>query len=199
MMKAVIFDLGGVLVNYDGRSTFTDISNLIGVSLDKLFPFYEAQDHAFGTGKLSGEDYFHKLGETFGLSADYEAFVAAFCRYQERNETALAFAQALQTRPDVRVGIISNTNVVHADWLHAHIPEFQKFHSVVLSNEVGLLKPDPAIFQLCLEQLDVPPDQALFVDDNEENVKGGTAVRLHTLRHTDWHLTRPAIEAWLSS
>lgn len=198
-MKAVIFDLGGVLVNYNGRSTFIGIGQLIGASVDQLLPFYQRHDLAFGTGHLSGEAYYQKLAKAFIFDAGYESFVTAFCRYQERNEAALAFACELQARPDVQVGIISNTNVVHADWLHANLPEFKQFGSVVLSNEVGLLKPDRAIFQLALEQLGLAPDQALFVDDNEENVVGGTAVGLRTMHHTNWQLTRPAIETWLKN
>ncbi|MCB8941806.1 MAG: HAD family phosphatase [Ardenticatenaceae bacterium] len=198
-MKAVIFDLGGVLVNYDGRSTFTEIAQLARTTLDDLFPFYQKHDHTFGTGQLSGQDYYQKLNEAFGFSADYETFVTTFCRTQQRNEAALAFACDLQARPNVRVGIISNTNQVHAGWLRENLPEFKQFHSVILSNEVGLLKPDSAIYELSLKQLEVPPAQALFVDDAEENLVGGTAVNLHTLHHTNWQHTRPAIEQWLKS
>lgn len=196
-MRAVIFDLGGVLVNYDGRATFTDIGKLVGVSLEELFPFYQKHDHAFGTGQLSGRDYFHKLADAFKPEADYETLAVTFCRYQQRNEAALTFAHQLQSWADVRVGIISNTNVVHANWLRANLPEFQQFHSVILSNEVGLLKPNPAIYELSVQQLSVPPGQALFVDDSEENVAGGTAVGLNGFLHKDWQLTRPAIEKWL--
>lgn len=196
-MKAVIFDLGSVLVNYDGEATLTDISKLAGISLEALSAHNQSIEHAFGTGQLSGQDYYALLDQTFGLSASYEAFVTVLCRYQERNEPALALARELQSRQEVIVGIISNTNEVHASWLHANLPEFDQFSSVILSNEVGLLKPDPAIYQLALAQLGVPPEHALFVDDVAENVKGGTAVGLSGLLHTDWQLTRPAIENWL--
>lgn len=198
-MKAVIFDLGGVLVNYDGRSTFTDISELAGVSLDDLFPFYQQHDHAFGTGQLDGQAYYQKMDEAFGLSADYATFVATLCRYQQRNEAALAFARDLQARPHVTVGIISNTNAVHADWLHANLPELKAFGSVLLSNEVRLLKPDPASYKLALSQLNVAPTQALFVDDLAENIAGGTAVGLAGIHHEDWQRTRPVIERWLKN
>lgn len=198
-MKAIIFDLGGVLVNYDGRATFADIGKLVGVSLDELYPFYQTHDHAFGTGQLSGQDYFQKLADTFKPEADYKTLATAFCRYQQRNEEALAFAHELQTRPGVQVGIISNTNEVHASWLRTNLPEFELFLSVILSNEVGLLKPDAAIYELSLQQLNVPPAQALFVDDLLENVDGGTAVGLHGLHHKNWQLSRSAIEEWLKS
>jgi len=120
-----------------------------------------------------------------------------FCSTQQRSEAALAFTGDLAARPDLKVGIISNTNEIHAAWLRANLPEFAHFHSVILSNEVGLLKPDAAIYQLALAQLDVTPAQALFVDDVAENVAGATAVGLAGLHHTDWSTTRAAIERWL--
>lgn len=196
-MKAVIFDLGNVLVKYDGKATFTAISELAGVSLDEMFVHYKTHDHAFGTGQLGGQDYYNLLQERFGLAASYSSFAAAFCGYQQRHEVALAYACELQARPDIAVGIISNTNAVHAAWLWANLPELTQFSSVVLSNEAGLLKPDPAIYDLCLAQLGVSASQALFVDDLAENVAGGTAVGLAGLHHTDWQKTRPAIETWL--
>jgi len=196
-MKAVIFDLGNVLVNYDGKATLKAISDLAEVSLEALLAHNQTVDHAFGTGQLSGPDYYALLGQKFGLAASYDSFVAACCRYQRRNEAALAFVRELQAREDVAVGIISNTNEVHASWLHANLPELKQFSSVILSNEVGLIKPDPAIFKLALHQLGVLPEQALFVDDVAENVVGGTAVGLPSHLHKTWSLTRSFIEKWL--
>lgn len=198
-MKAVIFDLGNVLVNFDGKATFTAVSKLADVEMNVFFAHYRTIEAAFGTGQLSGHGYYDLVDQAFGLPADYDSFVAAFCRYQERNEAALAFACALQAQQDVAVGIISNTNDIHAGWLHANLPELKQFSSVILSNEVGLLKPDPAIYQLALTQLGVPPGSALFVDDMAENVTGGTAVGLPGYLHKTWPLTRPFIENWLQN
>jgi len=196
-MKAVIFDLGNVLVNYDNVDTFKAISELVNVSLDKIFAHYQTVEQAFSTGQLSGRGYYGLLDQIFGLSASYDSFAAAFCRNQQRNEAALDFVCELQRLEDVIVGIISNTNEVHASWLHANLPELKQFSSVILSNEVGLLKPDPAIFHLALNQLGVSPEQALFVDDLAENVAGGTAVGLASHLHQNWSFTHPIITNWL--
>jgi FMN phosphatase YigB (HAD superfamily) len=196
-MKAVIFDLGNVLVNFDGQATFAAVSDLAGVSLAKLYAHYQTVEHAFGTGELNGRGYYNLLDQAFGLSASYDSFVSAFCRYQQRNEAALAFVCNLQAREDVVVGVISNTNDVHASWLHTNLPELKLFSSVVLSNEVGLLKPDPAIYELALTKLGLPPGNALFVDDLAENVAGGTAVGLSSHLHKTWTQTRPFITKWL--
>jgi putative hydrolase of the HAD superfamily len=196
-MKAVIFDLGKVLVNYDGEDTFLGISELTAVSSETMFTHYQTIDHAFGTGQLSGPGYYELVCQTFGLQVSYHAFATTFCRNQQRNEQALAFASYLQAQDNIVVGIISNTNEIHAGWLRANLPELDQFSSVILSNEVGLLKPDPAIYKLALSHLNVLPDQALFVDDVVKNVAGGTAVGLAGYVHTDWNLTAIAIENWL--
>ena len=198
-MKAVIFDLGNVLVNYDGKATLTALSELVGISLEAIIAHYQTVEHAFGTGQLSGRGYYQLLDQAFGLSAGYDKFVTVVCRYQERHEAALAFARDLQAQANVVVGIISNTNEVHAGWLHANLPELRLFPSVILSNEVGLLKPDPAIFDLALNQLGISPENALFVDDLAANVAGGTAVGLTGYLHKEWTLTRPFINNWLQT
>ena len=56
------------------------------------------------------------------------------------------------------------------------------FDAVVISCEVGLAKPDPRIFRLCLERLGLSAAAALFVDDRADNVEGAAAVGLQTLR-----------------
>jgi putative hydrolase of the HAD superfamily len=67
-----------------------------------------------------------------------------------------------------------------------------------LSNEVGLLKPDPAIYRLALEQLNVPAHRAIFIDDVAEMVAGATAVDLAGVHHKRWPATQAAIESWLA-
>ncbi len=66
------------------------------------------------------------------------------------------------------------------------------------SSDVGLLKPDRAIYDLSIQQMDVAPVDALFVDDLEENVAGATKAGLAGWVHREWDETRQVIEAWLS-
>ena len=195
--KAVIFDLGNVLVHYDGPGMFTAVANLFNISSRDLIAYCRDFETELGTGQLGGPGFYRQLTDTFGGSATYDTTAAAFCSTQQRNEPALAFASSLAARPDVKVGIISNTNAIHAEWLRANLPEFARFSSVILSNDMGLLKPDAAIYQLALSQLGLAPAQALFVDDVAENVAGATAVGLAGLHHTNWQTTQPTIENWL--
>ena len=197
--KAVIFDLGSVLVDYDHEGTWTAVAAVSQASFSELDRLASHLAEDAGKGIVNGRQLHQTLVQQAGTTPDYDEFSRAFCRHIYRNEAALAYAAGLAQRPNLRLGIISNTNAVHVDWLHLLIPEFARFQSVILSSDVGLLKPDPAIYHLALQQLETPPEAALFVDDIAENVRGATAVGLHAIHHHDWNQTRPAIESWLSA
>jgi epoxide hydrolase-like predicted phosphatase len=59
------------------------------------------------------------------------------------------------------------------------------FHHLVISSEVGLMKPDPAIFQLLLETIGYAPEETLFIDDAAENIAGAHDTGMHTIHFTD--------------
>jgi epoxide hydrolase-like predicted phosphatase len=71
----------------------------------------------------------------------------------------------------------------------AMIPVDELFDIIVDSSEVGVRKPDPAIYRLTLERLgDVPPERSVFLDDYESNVKAATDLGIHGLLVGDDHL-----------
>jgi putative hydrolase of the HAD superfamily len=148
---------------------------------------------------LEAVDLHHFFIERAQISADPLRFQQAFCSSLARIEPALAYALELQQRPGISVGVISNTNAAHVIWLDEHVPELDELDLVMMSNEIGMEKPDPAVFELALELLDVPAQQALFVDDIAENVQAAQRLGMAGLVHTDWTVTRPAIEAWLAT
>ncbi|MGL4648121.1 MAG: HAD-IA family hydrolase, partial [Caldilineaceae bacterium] len=120
-----------------------------------------------------------------------------FCAGLARDERALAYAVALEARDGVLVGVISNTNAIHVAWLDEHVPELRTFDLVMMSNEIGLEKPDPAAYRLALELLDVRAEDAIFVDDLAENVLAAQALGLAGIIHRSWDETPELLESWL--
>jgi putative hydrolase of the HAD superfamily len=89
----------------------------------------------------------------------------------------------------VRVALLSNSwgNTYPRERIDA------LFDTVVISGEVGLRKPHAAIFELALERLGLPAEQAVFVDDAEPNVLGARAVGMTAIQHTGPAATRAAL------
>ncbi|HMN30076.1 MAG TPA: hypothetical protein PKE45_18125, partial [Caldilineaceae bacterium] len=142
-MKAVIFDLGKVLVDYDHRQTLSALATLCRCDLATAAALFAEVDSRLGVGELDSEGLYQFCLERTALEADLETFVAAICTGLARNDEALAYAVALQQRPGITIGVISNTIEAHVSWLDEQIPELAELDLVMMSNEVGLTKPDP--------------------------------------------------------
>ncbi len=197
-MKAVIFDLGNVLIHYDHQATCAGLAAVCQMDAQAIRLLLAEVGHDAGLGKLDLNDLHRFLQERAGATPDLDSFWVALCAGMSRNEPALAYAVELQQRPDVTVAVISNTNDGHVLWLDEHAPELAEFDLVMMSNEVGLLKPDAEIFELALKLLDLPASHAIFVDDLSANVEAAQALGMAGVVHQDWSLTRPQIEAWLT-
>lgn len=79
-----------------------------------------------------------------------------------------------------RTAFLSNSGPEVMARVRADRPLEARFDAVVISCEVGLAKPDPRVFRLCLERLELPAAAALFVDDRADNVEGAASVGLQT-------------------
>jgi FMN phosphatase YigB (HAD superfamily) len=196
-MRAVVFDVGNVLVHWAPQVIEEELARISTADRAKIRTVQQAVRHDIGLGALTAADYHRYLIESVGMDGHWDRFYEAYCLGLCRDEQALSYASSLKRR-GVAVGVISNTNDVHVTWLRAQIPEFASFDSVIFSSDVGLLKPDPAIYYRSLRELGVAPGLALFVDDLPENVAGAQAVGMAGLLHRDWGKTVPSIEAWFS-
>jgi epoxide hydrolase-like predicted phosphatase len=85
----------------------------------------------------------------------------------------------------LRTALVTNNAVEFRDFWRRSIPLDELFHQVIDSSEVGLRKPDPRIFELALERLEVPASRAVFLDDYAGNVQAARRVGIRGLLVTD--------------
>lgn len=194
-MKAVIFDVGRVLVHWEPTILLESIAQISQVDTEQIRGLLKTVDRALDSGQLDGPALHRYLIEHAGTAPDYDRFCQAFCRALGRDERGLATAVQL-SQDGFRIGVISNTNAIHASWLRNHIPELAAFAAVVFSVDTGLRKPDPAIFRLALERLSVPAHSTLFIDDIAEFVVAAQALGMAGIVHQRWDTTQSTIESW---
>lgn len=198
-MKAIIFDLGRVLLRWDPDAVVRALSQISRATASELQALLQARHAELNTGRMSAQDLHRYLMQHAGTTGNWDRFYEAACHGLGRDEEALAYVRSLARRPGLRLGVISNTNAIHSLWIRQHVPELRLMSSVLLSPDVGLMKPDPAIYRLALEQLEIGPTEALFVDDLPRNVKAAQALGLAGIVHRDWPTTRARIESWLTT
>lgn len=197
-MKAIIFDLGRVLVDYEHAHTLSGLAAICQLPVDKIRQLTSGETaEKMGVGHLSARKFHAYLTTHAGVQTDFDLFINAYAAGIVRNEMALTYARLLCLRADCRVGVVSNTNEAHVLWLRRQLPELGEFHTVIMSSEVGLVKPDPAIYRLALERLEASPEQSIFIDDLPENVQGARAVGMAGIVHENWRKTTALLEKWL--
>lgn len=199
-LNTVIFDLGRVLVYYDHQVTLSSLAQISHLTTDEIAALHNSDlGEQMGRGEVDARQMHQIFVKSAESTASFDQYIKHYAAGIKRNEEALAYALSLNERPDLQIGIISNTNEAHAAWLHANLPELQHFDDVILSNEVSLIKPDPRIYQLALERLGADASQCIFVDDLSENVEAAQRLGMSGILHSDWAQTRPMLESWLEA
>jgi putative hydrolase of the HAD superfamily len=170
-IRAVIFDIGGVLLRTDdtsGRDAWEQRLGLATGELERLV-FGSAISQQAALGLVSEDAVWAHMATTFGLNAaQQQALEHDFWSGEQLDTTLVQYLRAL--RPRYRTAFLSNA-WSGAREVHTHRYKIADAVDVmVLSCEVGLAKPDPRIYRLTAERLGVPPEAAVFVDDIERNV-----------------------------
>ena len=181
-IDAIIFDLGNVLVQYDETVTIRDFSARTGKTPSVIEQYLRITPHVteLALGKVTARRFYRTVAGDLGFAGDYDEFGAVWSKGLTAIEPMIELAAGLATRlPRV---IVSNTNSIHMDYITEHFPVVREFDAQILSYEVGLLKPDRAIFELTLRQCGLEAQRSLFVDDMQANVDGARAVGMQAVQ-----------------
>lgn len=174
---AVVFDLGGVLVELGGVPDMQRLSGIEGE--EELWRRWLGCPwvRSFERGRCSPDEFAAGLVEAWGLDIPADAFLE---RFRGWPKCLLDGADQLvrEVAPHCRVGCLSNTNELHWEVLGSQWRLPDLFDEVFLSCRLGLVKPDPAVFAHVTTALGLPPDRILFLDDNSVNVDRARAVSL---------------------
>jgi putative hydrolase of the HAD superfamily len=147
-------------------------------------------------GRASADDVWVSVGTILGLSpVDRDRLRADFFSTDRIDEDLMAFIR--QLRPRVRIGLISNAwlevrRLLESEWRIA-----DAFDPLILSAEVGWVKPDERIFHLALERAEVQPSEAAFVDDFSENIDAALALGMRAVLFRSLSQTQGEIERLL--
>jgi len=182
-IKAVIFDIGGVL-SHSPVAAIRAWAEGCGLDYAVLGPLIANPEGAYSRleqSALTPEEFareFEAECAAQGISADPRAFLASFAGLGWREEMH-AVVRHLHGR--YKLGCITN-NIVRDDGTGTRGEIFQLFDVIVESARVGVRKPDPRIYVMTCEQLGVTPEQAVFLDDFGVNLKGARALGMTTIK-----------------
>jgi len=182
-IQAIIFDLGNVLLRVDEAKARARLATRTGKTEQEIDHYFRSTPHAteLALGNLTGQQFYRFVSSDLRFEGTFEEFDLIWSEIFEPIEPMVRLATEFAARlPRL---ILSNTNALHIDYILAHYPFVEQFDAHVFSHEVGLLKPDAAIYRLALERCDTEAGRTIFVDDLSANVEGARAAGLRAIQY----------------
>ncbi|MBV4543112.1 HAD family hydrolase [Pseudomonas vlassakiae] len=194
-IDTVVFDLGGVLVDWNPRYLFRKIFVDDEAAMEAFLA--NVCNTAWNERQDRGRSWAAAIEETIAEHPAHEAHIRA---YRERWEEMLAGAmdgtvQVLEELHAAGVRLLALTNWSAETFAHAEqrFAFLEKFEGVLVSGRENLMKPEPEIFQLLLRRYELDPSRTLFVDDVQKNVDAAKAQGMQAVRFVDEQQLRQAL------
>lgn len=190
MIRAVITDCFGVfypdpvtVYQRDGRTPDHIVAALRDI-----------HDRA-AIGELSKQSYIERVARL--LQKTNEAIEAEFFGDRDRNQDALAYIGSL--RPLYKTALLSNggEGMVEGRFQPQELQQY--FDQVILSYKVQTAKPDPAIFRWACEQLGVPADEVVLIDDDHTNCETASAIGMQAIQYHGLGQAKAALDELLTN
>jgi glucose-1-phosphatase len=180
-IDAVIFDLGNVLLAFDEGRAADRLAARTGKTRQEIDAYARGTPYIteLSIGKLSKLRFFHTVAKDLAFDGTYDEFALLWSDIFTPIEPMIALAVSLKTR--VPRLVLSNTNAIHIDYVLEHYPFLHDFDAHIFSHEVGLLKPDAAIFEHALRKYGLTAARTVFVDDIAPNAEAARRVGMQAV------------------
>ncbi len=180
-IEVILFDLGGVLIEFVGLPTVMSWSN------DNMThkEFWEKwllspTVRSFESGQMKPEDFAEQIIEEMSFAVSPDKFIEEFVNLP-RGLFPGALELLKRISPEYTLAILSNTNALHWSRMMNEMELAELFHHYFASHLIGKLKPDQEVFEHVLEELDCDPGAVLFIEDNLINAEAAKAVGIQSV------------------
>ncbi len=199
-VRAVIFDWGGVMERLPDEAHIAAWERRLALEPGTLPEVLWGEVwRQLSVGAITNDDAMQHIADRLGLPDAETAnrFLEEFYAGDRFNPEVVAAARALRGR--YKVGLLTNASPGQDDRIREQfgLDVYAEFDAYVNSAYVGLRKPDPAIFHLTLGQLDITPQQTIFLDDGLRNVDSARELGIHTVQFVDPAASLAELEALL--
>jgi epoxide hydrolase-like predicted phosphatase len=185
-IKAVVFDIGGVLEITPDLGWTGAWEARLGLSPGEIAERMADAWRDGGTGAITEADVHRAARDRLGLDdRQLTAFMADLWREYLGTANAELIEYAGRLRPRYRTGILSNSFVGAREREQAAYGFEELVDDIVYSHECGLSKPDPRSYALACERLSVGPAETIFIDDHRPNIDAARQFGLHAVRYLD--------------
>ena len=188
-IKAVIFDLGNVLVNYDVKKAARRFSEAGGISQLRIWAhfFLSKFEQAYTRGEISTMEFYREASRVFKKPVSYKTFKHYWNDIFWENPGMDKLLSRIKKHYPLY--LISNTNSMHFTYIKKNFKLLRHFDRKFPSHEVRARKPDLKIYRRVLKKVRLKPQETVFIDDMKSFIQGARKAGMHAIRFR----TRPQL------
>jgi FMN phosphatase YigB (HAD superfamily) len=183
--RAVIFDVGRVIIRVDMSRSVEALGKRNGLSHLQVLQALESDSRwpDWQEGRMTPRDWHAHLSKKLNFSYGFEEFCAIWNSVLVP-ETILPDILFERLATKCRLALLSNTDPIHVAHFEATYPFVRHFPVRVYSCRVGSSKPSPAIYHHALREVAALTDEAMFIDDLQENVLAAASLGINAFHFT---------------
>jgi len=197
-LRAVFFDLGGVILRTEYQAPRERLAERLNMTYEDIgkIVFESETARKASLGQVSVDEHWLAVTHRLRLPAsEVESIRTEFFAGDVIDRDLLNFIRSL--RPRYKTGVISNAWGDLRDYIIRH--QFDDaFDTIIISAEIGMMKPQPEVYQLALKQLQVEADETAFVDDTSKNIEAANALGMHGIVFRDPVQVRENLKAFMN-
>ena len=177
-INTIFFDVGGVLSVDFIEIKVMDLAKKYNLEYKVLVKSKKKYRPLADLGQISDQEFWVRLLEDVNITAteedwDIDPYVRAI-------GGVLDLAKEIK-KTGYHIAILSNDSLELAEKRRQKFGYDDLFQEIILSCKLGMVKPEPEIYQFALKRLDISPNQSILIDDRLENVRGAGRVGIHTI------------------
>ena len=198
VIRAVILDFGEVLCHLPSAENIERLALIFQMDPRTFLPTYLETRAPYDRGDLLPGEYWQKFAEQGGVKITAEAIEQArqldLELWSDINTAMILWVQQLHAA-GFKTAILSNMPTDMATHVRNNFAWISHFDHHIFSGEVRSVKPEPAIYQHCIDALAVQPTEALFIDDRDVNLEQARAAGIHGIRFQSVDKLREDLQA----
>ncbi|MCK9582329.1 MAG: HAD family phosphatase [Endomicrobiales bacterium] len=179
--RAIIFDFGKVIIDYDLTRFTKKISALCNETSYKIFDFvFEGTlNKSFDRGDLTPNEFFEKIATNFSLNITFDNFVPMWNDiFKPIPETEKIL---MELKKNYRLGLLSNTNALHFPYALNKYPAVTLLNDYHLSYKMRTIKPEEKIYKQVIDFYNCKPQELFYIDDLEWNVEAARKLGIESV------------------
>ena len=196
-LQGIVFDYGGVISAPQDPGFFAITERLLGLGREQVLAGWAAYRSELDRGTRSPEELYRLIARDHALAPAPEVLAelarADYDSWAHGNLETLRWARELKAQ-GFKIGILTNMPPDYEPWFNRAAADFRALADAeLISGQVRLVKPEPAIYALMAERMALPPEALCFLDDTERNVAAARACGWQGIHFTPVAAAREAL------